>query len=61
MLEQHEKTQLSRSAATSYLHRLGYSYDLRKASVYVDGFDRPDVVDFRMNIYLPRQVRAESR
>jgi hypothetical protein len=50
------KTALSTSTARTYLHRLGFSYDLRKQNVYVDGFDRHDVVEFRMDTYLPKQV-----
>ena len=58
VLERHNKTRLSSSTAHSYLKRLGFSLQLRKQAVYVDGFDRPDVVEYRMETYLPRQVRT---
>ena len=40
---------------------LGFSYDLVKKNVYVDGFDRDDVVSYRKEQYLPRQEEVERR
>jgi hypothetical protein len=61
VLEAKNKTGLALETARLYLQRLGYSYDFTRKNVYADGFDRPDVVEHRNNVFLPAMADAERR
>jgi hypothetical protein len=61
VLEAQGKHGLSERTALTYLHRLGYSYDLASKNVYCDGHDREDVVKFRNETYLPQMREMQRR
>lgn len=44
---------ISLSTARSWLHREGFRYTEHKKALYYDGHERPDVVDYRQNVFLP--------
>lgn len=45
---------ISIRTARRYLHKLGYRYHLAPKGQYADGHERPDVVEYRQNGFLPR-------
>lgn len=47
------KTRISHRTAERWLHKLGWIYGRNKKG-YVDGHERPDVVDYRQNVFCPR-------
>ena len=63
-LKNHGLTNVSITTIWRWLHRLGFSYDARKKSFYVDGHEREDVVAYRrefckryLTVYEPRCLR----
>ena len=61
VLESMGKTELSLETCRLYLHRLGYSYDFARKNVYADGFDRKDVIEHQLKVFLPAMADAERR
>jgi hypothetical protein len=62
-----EKTGISLSTAARWLHALGWVRSEAKKGVYIDGHERPDVVEYRkkflqkMEEYEPLFIRATER
>ncbi|KAJ7097672.1 hypothetical protein C8R44DRAFT_643180, partial [Mycena epipterygia] len=52
---------VSLTTARRYLDELGYRFTSPKKGQYVDGHERPDVVYYRDNIYLPRLFDLNKR
>lgn len=52
---------VSISTAHRWLHREGFRYMQHKKALYYDGHDRPDVVDYRQNVFLPAMKEYRSR
>ncbi|KAJ7085887.1 hypothetical protein C8R44DRAFT_893747 [Mycena epipterygia] len=52
---------VSLTTARRYLDELGYRFMSPKKGQYVDGHERPDVVYYRDNIYLPRLFDLNKR
>ena len=44
---------ISLVTAHQWLHHEGFKFMTHKKGVYFDGHDRPDVVDYRQNVFLP--------
>ena len=44
---------VSLHTAHRWLHREGFKYTEHKKSLYFDGHERPDVVEYRQNVFLP--------
>ena len=61
VLEAKGKEGLCLETCRLYLHRLGYTYDFARKNVYADGFDRPDVVEYRNGTFLPAMEAIERR
>lgn len=55
------KNPLSNRTARRWLFRLGYRLTLLRKGVYMDGHERPDVVAYRNDVFLPKMKRFESR
>ncbi|KAK7042832.1 hypothetical protein R3P38DRAFT_3449566, partial [Favolaschia claudopus] len=51
---------ISLKTAERWLHKEGFKYIHHKKGLYFDGHDRPDVVDYRQNTFLP-QMHQHSR
>ena len=63
-LETHGLSTVGLTTVWRWIHTLGFSYDMRKKSVYVDGHERSDVVAYRnsfctdyLTVYEPRCLR----
>ncbi|KAJ6615104.1 hypothetical protein B0H10DRAFT_1691417, partial [Mycena sp. CBHHK59/15] len=52
---------VSLTTARRYLDELGYRFTSPKKGQYVDGHERPDVVYYRDNVYLPRLFELNKR
>jgi hypothetical protein len=39
--------------ARQFLHKEGFRFTEHKKSLYYDGHERPDVVEYRQNVFLP--------
>lgn len=52
---------ISLSTARSWLHREGFRYTEHKKALYYDGHERPDVVDYRQNVFLPFMEKIRPR
>ncbi|KAJ7445275.1 hypothetical protein FB451DRAFT_1412795 [Mycena latifolia] len=52
---------ISLTTARRYLDELGYRFKSPKKGQYVDGHERPDVVYYRDNVYLPRLFKLHNR
>ena len=52
---------VSRSTAQRWLYKLGFQHKVAKKGVYIDGHDRPDVIDYRNNVFLPQMAEVEQR
>jgi hypothetical protein len=50
---------ISLSTARRWLHREGFRYTGHKKGLYFDGHDRPDVVSYRQDHFLPRMKSYE--
>ena len=44
-----------------WLHREGFKYTEHKKSLYFDGHERPDVVEYRQNVFLPIMAQHQRR
>jgi len=60
-VRQHFKTTLSSGTASSWLVKLGCNWKNVWKAVYKDGHERPDVYEYRQNIYLPRMAALQSQ
>ena len=47
--------------ARQFLHKEGFRFTEHKKSLYYDGHERPDVVEYRQNIFLPTMERHRER
>jgi hypothetical protein len=47
--------------ARRWLRKLGYDKATLRKGVYMDGHERPDVVEYRNTSYLPKMLEYESR
>ncbi|KAJ7656535.1 hypothetical protein DFH06DRAFT_960991, partial [Mycena polygramma] len=52
---------VSLTTARRYLMELGYRFTSPKKGQYIDGHERPDVVYYRDNTYLPRYFKLQER
>ena len=52
---------LSERTARRWLIKLGWRRTMLKKGVYMDGHERPDVIDYRMNSFLPLMAQYEKR
>ncbi|KAG2157051.1 hypothetical protein DEU56DRAFT_750251 [Suillus clintonianus] len=50
---------ISLSTARCWLHREGFQYMSHKKGLYFDGHDRPDIVEYRQNVFLPAMKEFE--
>ncbi|KAF9455258.1 hypothetical protein BDZ94DRAFT_1115182, partial [Collybia nuda] len=55
------KKPICERTARRWLVRLGYRRTLIKKGIYMDGHNRPDVVKYRDDVYLPRMAAFEAR
>jgi hypothetical protein len=54
-------TGLSLRTARRWLYKLGWRHTELKKGVYMDGHERPDVVEYRNNVFLPLMASLERR
>ena len=52
---------ISLSTARQWLHREGFRYMKYKKGLYYNGHDRPDVLDYCQNQFLPAMQQYQSR
>lgn len=52
---------ISLVTARRWLHSEGFKYTTHKKGLYFDGHDRPDVVQYRQNVFLPAMKAFEPR
>ena len=52
---------ISLSTARRWLHKEGFRYISNQKGLYFDGHDRPDVVEYRQDHFLPAMKQYESR
>ena len=52
---------ISTSTAWRWLHSKGFRYISHKKGLYFDGHDRPDVIEYRQNCFLPTMKEYEPR
>jgi len=52
---------ISVSTARRWMFRHGFHYMQYKKALYFDGYERPDVVHYRQNTFLPAMERYRSR
>jgi hypothetical protein len=52
---------ISLSTARRWLHREGFQYISHKKGLYFDGHDRPDVVAYRQEVFLPEMLAYHAR
>ena len=55
------KGPLSRRTASRWLYKLGWRHKALRKGVYMDGHERPDVVTYQQNEFLPLMASYESR
>jgi hypothetical protein len=55
------KDRLSERTARRWLVSLGWRHTRVKKGVYMDGHERPDVVEYRNNVFLPLMASFERR
>lgn len=55
------KKPISERTARRWLVRLGYRRTLIKKGVYMDGHERPDVVKYRTDVFLPKMAEFQAR
>jgi hypothetical protein len=55
------KQPISERTARRWLVRLGYRRTMIKKGVYMDGHERPDVVQYRTDVFLPKMAGFEAR
>jgi len=44
-----------------WLNNMGFHYGVVQKGVYIDGHEREDVVDYRVNVFIPRWKELERR
>jgi hypothetical protein len=54
------KKELAERTAREWMHRRGYKWTDLKKGVYKDGHERPDVLAYRNEVFLPRLAELES-
>jgi len=47
--------------AWHWLYKLGWWHTELKKGVYMDGHERPDVIEYRINVFLPLMASLERR
>ena len=52
---------VSLQTARRFLYREGFRYTEHKKSLYYDGHERPDVVDYRQKVFLPAMKKHRER
>jgi len=52
---------LSERTARRWLNKLGWRLTMLKKGVYMDGHDRPDVIEYRQNVFLPAMEAYQHR
>ena len=52
---------ISLRTARRWLHRQGFRYTEHRKALYFDGHERPDVVQYRQDIFLPTMAEYRSR
>ncbi|KZP15579.1 hypothetical protein FIBSPDRAFT_750052 [Athelia psychrophila] len=57
----HFTKRISLSTAQEWMHKLEYRWTLTPKGQYVDGHERPDVVDYRQNKFLPEWSKYKDR
>jgi hypothetical protein len=55
------KKPLGQRTARRWLHKLGYRHVQFRKGVYMDGHERPDVVKYRNEQFLPQMLQYERR
>ena len=55
------KNELSERTARWWLARLGWRNQLLRKGVYIDGHERPDVVEYRNQTFLPSMAEYQKR
>jgi len=55
------KKGISEQTARKWLQRMGFRWTLDPKGQYVDGHERPDVVDYRQKVYISRMLLADPR
>ena len=50
---------ISLATAHHWLHSEGFKYTTHKKGLYFDGHDRPDVVEYQQNVFLPEMKMFE--
>ena len=58
--KQKEWKSLSRTATYKWLNRLGFYATKEKKGVYVDGYKREDVIEYRQKEFLPQIALYQS-
>jgi hypothetical protein len=52
---------ISLRTARRWLHREGFRYTQHKKALYYDGHDRPDVLQYRQDVFLPQMKKFRER
>ena len=52
---------ISLTTAWNWMHRQGFQYQTYKKAIYYDGHERPDVVDYWQNVFLPTMALHHHR
>ena len=55
------KKGISEQTARKWLQRMGFHWTLDPKGQYVDGHERPNVVDYRQMVYIPRLISVDPR
>ena len=55
------KKSISLSTAKRWMHKMGYRWIQEKKGMYADGHERPDVVSYRQDIFIPAWKERASR
>ena len=55
------KKALSSRSARAWLAKLGWNWKEVRKAIYKDGHERPDVQEYRQNVFLPRMAAFKSR
>ena len=55
------KKPISVKTACRWLHQMNWEFGPHKKDVYVDGHERPDVVEYRKNSFIPRMIAGRMQ
>lgn len=58
-LPEHKDKKLAERTAIEWFHRCGYSWKDLREGMYKDGHERPDVVAYRNEVFLPQLAQLE--